>query len=303
MLYAFLSRNVVFSWGLSVDAGCATHHGLCADAGYPVLESGLEVVVSGPDILSFLSLGVAHCAAVVSGHSGLMTGLFLAGLGGGLTHCVGMCGPFVLSQVASGLEHVPASRMREWHRLTGAALLPYHLGRSTTYSALGATGAGLVGHLSRLPVLEWVSAALLAMAGVLFLGQALPRLRLSLPTSAGSLFTGSLFGIFDVLFAAPQGWRGYVLGVVLGFIPCGLLYAALAAAASSADPVIGAAGMLLFAMGTVPGLFVTGLAGYFAGVRWKRAMQACVPVLMTVNALVLFWLAFRALFAGDAPPL
>ncbi|MBY0430344.1 MAG: sulfite exporter TauE/SafE family protein, partial [Rhodospirillales bacterium] len=48
-----------------------------------------------------------------------MASLFLTGLVGSLSHCAGMCGPFVLSQVAARLESRPASRMREWHRLTG----------------------------------------------------------------------------------------------------------------------------------------------------------------------------------------
>lgn len=265
----------------------------CCDDGS---KPGLEVVVSGPDILSVLYGGVAHCSAVISGHAGLMGGLFMAGLGGGLTHCVGMCGPFVLSQVASGLEQIPASQMREWHRLTGAALLPYHLGRATTYTALGAAGSGLAGYVVPASVPGWASAVLLAAAGFLFLGQALPRMRVSLmPASAGSLVTGPLSGVLDDLFTSPQGWRGYALGVVLGFMPCGLLYAALAAALSTADPVAGAAGMFLFAMGTVPGLFVTGLAGYCAGMRWKQLVRIWAPVLMILNAAVLFWLAFRAL--------
>lgn len=259
-------------------------------------KSGLEVVVSGPDILSVLYGGVAHCSAVISGHAGLMGGLFMAGLGGGLTHCVGMCGPFVLSQVASGLEQIPASQMREWHRLTGAALLPYHLGRATTYTVLGAAGSGLAGYVVPASVPGWVSAALLMVAGFLFLGQALPRMRVSLvPASSGALVVGSLSGILDHLFMAPKGLRGYALGVLLGFMPCGLLYAALAAVLSIADPIAGAAGMFLFAMGTVPGLFMTGLAGYCAGMRWKQLVRIWAPVLMILNAVVLFWLAFRSL--------
>ena len=71
--------------------------------------------------------------------SALYGALFLAGLVGSLTHCAGMCGPFVLTQVGAGLETVPAAKMTEWTRLRGALLIPYHLGRFTTYVLLGAS--------------------------------------------------------------------------------------------------------------------------------------------------------------------
>ena len=88
------------------------------------------------------------CRVSAADHGGTLAGLFLTGLIGSLTHCAGMCGPFVLSQVAARLETVPAARMREWHRLSGGALLPYHLGRATTYAALGAAAAAASGTLA-----------------------------------------------------------------------------------------------------------------------------------------------------------
>src|SRR5271166_5627607 len=65
--------------------------------------------------------------------------LFLTGLVGGVAHCGPMCGPFVLAQTASS----PASVSLE--RLSGGLLLPYHFGRTVTYSVLGALGALLGG--------------------------------------------------------------------------------------------------------------------------------------------------------------
>ena len=112
-------------------------------------------------ILSVLAAGVAECHAAVETHGGLFTSLFLAGLLGSMTHCVGMCGPFVVGQVVSRLEARPAAEMREFHRLAGAALVPYHLGRATTYAALGAAAAALAGGLINVTGLRWLSAALL----------------------------------------------------------------------------------------------------------------------------------------------
>jgi sulfite exporter TauE/SafE len=74
---------------------------------------------------------------------GLMLGLLLAGLAGSAMHCVPMCGPFVLGQVADRMARVPAVRLCELQRVRGGLLLPYHLGRITTYAGLGALAAAM----------------------------------------------------------------------------------------------------------------------------------------------------------------
>src|SRR3954468_3521952 len=89
-----------------------------------------------------------------AGRGGLLTGLFAAGLAGSLLHCAPMCGGFVLGQVADRMARLPACRMCERRRLSAAALLPYHLGRLTTYGLLGALAAGSAGVLVRAPWLR-----------------------------------------------------------------------------------------------------------------------------------------------------
>ena len=73
---------------------------------------------------SLLSAGVAQCSASLDGSEGLLAALFIAGLTGGAMHCVGMCGPFVLSQVQARFEAIPATTMSEFKRIRGGALLP-----------------------------------------------------------------------------------------------------------------------------------------------------------------------------------
>jgi sulfite exporter TauE/SafE len=87
------------------------------------------------------------------------------------------------------------------------------------------------------------------------------------------------------------GGKGYLLGVLLGFIPCGLLYGALTAAASTGDPLAGAFGMGAFVLGTIPTLFAVALLGHFAGQRWRTLVQRGAPMLLLLNAGVLAWLA------------
>ncbi len=242
---------------------------------------------------------LSHCQTVVETHSGLLTSLLLAGLLGGLTHCAGMCGPFVLSQTVARLEVVPAREMREWHRLAGAALVPYHLGRATTYALLGALAALIADGMIAATGLKWLSAALLLLAALFFATYALHQLAVRLPWSGGSDGGGlwSRYGspLVRPLFARPVGWRGYLLGVALGFLPCGLLYGALAAAASSSGPLAGAFAMLAFALGTVPALLLVGIAGHVAAGRFMQASRAVMPVLMLLNAAALSYFAWRTL--------
>jgi sulfite exporter TauE/SafE len=244
-------------------------------------------------LLALLAAGVSHCAVVITDKGSLLVSLLFTGLVGGLSHCSTMCGPFVLSQVSARMEAIPASQMREWHRLTGAALLPYHLGRGTTYMALGAIGAALAGSLSGLGGLRWLSAALLIVAAMLLVGYALPQFKVKLP--GGDLserwWSGRVAKIAKPLFSAPLGFKGYLLGLLLGFIPCGLLYGALTAAASTGDPVAGAMGMGAFVLGTLPTLFAVGLLGHFAGQRWRAMVRSGAPILLLLNAGVLTWLA------------
>ena len=224
----------------------------------------------------------------------LLAAMLLAGLVGGGTHCIAMCGPFVLAQTTARLESVPASQMSEFHRLAGAALVPYHLGRATTYIALGAM-AGAVGQTIRaMPGLDWIAAGWLFFAAAMFLAYAL---------FGSGLFRGAavkegrwgrmLSNLARPMFARPTGMRGYALGMTLGFLPCGLLYGALAVAAGSGGAAGGAVAMAAFVAGTVPGLVVTGFAGHLAAGRWRRVAKVAAPVLMSVNALMLAWFAWR----------
>ncbi|MBK8173753.1 MAG: sulfite exporter TauE/SafE family protein [Rhodospirillales bacterium] len=265
-----------------------------------------------PFLLTLLNSGVAHCRTVAIENGGLLASLFLAGLIGSATHCVGMCGPFVLAQTVARLEGLPASQMREWHRLAGAALLPYHLGRATPYAFLGAMAAALASGTIAVSGLQWISPALLIGAAVFFLGYALREASVrwhraparepavvdrdsKRPPSRVSTVSRAISRVTAPLFARPTGWRGYGLGVALGFLPCGLLYGALAAAAASGRPLAGALAMLAFTLGTIPALLAVGLAGHVSGNRFRATALRLAPALMLINAAALSYLAWRTL--------
>jgi sulfite exporter TauE/SafE len=97
------------------------------------------------------------------------------------------------------------------------------------------------------------------------------------------------------LFKKATLVNGYLLGVMLGFIPCGLVFAALMAVSATADPMKALVGMLAFGLGTMPALIAVALGG--------RALFRVRPVwvkpaftaLMIFNSLLLFVMAGKGL--------
>src|SRR5204863_2024715 len=101
--------------------------------------------------------------------------------------------------------------------------------------------------------------------------------------------TGRLTGRMD----RSTHLGGLLLGLALGFLPCGFLYAALAAASASGGPAAGALAMVTFGLGTVPSLVAVGIAGQAVGRRWHRAAASVAPAVMLLNAVLLTVLAVR----------
>jgi sulfite exporter TauE/SafE len=81
--------------------------------------------------------------------------------------------------------------------------------------------------------------------------------------------------------------------LALGFIPCGLVYGAVAAAGSTGSPAAAVVGMLAFAAGTAPSLIAVGWLGALAARRFKEIARYVSAPLMVVNAGVLALLAWR----------
>jgi sulfite exporter TauE/SafE len=236
------------------------------------------------------------CTRDTALQGGMLLGLFAAGAAGSIVHCGPMCGVFVLGQMSERMARLPPERLCERQRIGNGLLLPYHLGRLTTYAGLGAMAAGSAAVLGQFPWFRSLSAVLLTIAALLFLTHALGRI---LPAfgkiGRAPRFWGRMIGLVTQRIARGSVLGGYLLGVALGFLPCGFLYAAIAAAAASARPEVGAAAMVAFGLGTTPVLMVIGIAGQVAGRRWSRGVTSAAPALMVLNAALLLLLAWQRL--------
>lgn len=225
------------------------------------------------------------------GLAAVMSALFLAGLAGGATHCAGMCGPFVIAQAAAVADKAAAGG---WvARLSGAALLPYHLGRGIGYGALGAAAGGLAGVVALGTGFRFVLAGLLAAAALLMFAQASARIAAMLPKLPAPRLPAVLERRLGALIAAPTGLRGVALGLMLSALPCGLLYGALAAAAATGSVLGGALAMLAFVAGTMPALMGVALLGRFFGRRAGPGMRMAGAALFALNGIMLAAMAVR----------
>jgi uncharacterized protein len=239
-----------------------------------------------------LSLALAHCKAVAIGHGPLLLSMFLAGLIGSASHCAPMCGPFVLAQAGETMARLEIGS-GELRRLAGAALLPYHTGRAITYILLAVVLSLPLQLMSQLPHLRFIPAIALLLGALLFLALGFRGLRGSLESGFLGAGIGSGLGrIARPLFARPWGWRGVSLGMLLGFLPCGLLYAAIGAAAATSDPLAAAMSMAAFTFGTFPILWLVGYVGGWAQRKWNKLARPVLPAIALLNAVVLGWMAW-----------
>ena len=183
--------------------------------------------------------------------------MLLSGLAGGFGHCISMCGPVV------GALSVGETRKGILH------LLLYNLGRVTTYTILGAM-VGLSGSFLVLAAsIEQLQRTIMIIAGlsIILMGLSTAEWLPLPPPKKGCNPGSSLMQKIMALFKAPRSLGAYYpMGIVLGFLPCGLTYTALLAAARSAmdaeNPFAGmlqgALMMMLFGIGTAPALILVG---------------------------------------------
>jgi hypothetical protein len=203
--------------------------------------------------------------------------VFVAGvLGSG--HCIGMCGPFTL--VIGASAQPLANLLRQ---------AVYTVGRIMTYAMLGAVvGFGGSRLADSIPGVVNVPAILAIAAGLFLLYQGLVAAGWlhAVPIAAGvPCFAGG----FLATFLTRPGLRNVLLaGLLTGFLPCGLVYAFLALAGSSASLIGGASIMAVFGLGTAPVMILTGCGGSLLGLAFRQRLYrlaACCLILTGVVSL------------------
>jgi sulfite exporter TauE/SafE len=227
--------------------------------------------------LCHAALGPSHLALA------LPVVLFLAGVLGSMVHCVPMCGAFVLAQASDCMACLPAQRLTERNRIIAGALPFYHLGRLTTYTALGAVAGAFTASLARGGLLPGLSGVLLLAAALLLLLQGLKNWFPVAALPGAQALWRLMRPLAQSLRGSGPGHR-YATGVLLGFLPCGMLGAALLTAASAGTPLGSALAMAGFALGTMPALALLGILG---GRGLALYLRPSIPWLYMMSALIL----------------
>ena len=209
---------------------------------------------------------------------------FLGGLAGSL-HCVGMCGGFPLTLAAAGRQGNVRRQVL------------YNLGRLNTLVAIGAlAGAAGAAIVTATPLLA-AERALAVVAGVFMLAVGLEGLGvLHGVTAWGATLAQATVGrLLGGVMRSGHPAAALALGVFNAFLPCHLIYAFAARAASTASLGDGMLTMLAFGLGTAPAMLGVGVLG-------TLVPFAARPRLARVSALLVLLLGVLTIARGILPP-
>jgi uncharacterized protein len=177
------------------------------------------------------------------------------GLVMGFSHCIGMCGIFILgvnTDCRTTTQVVKKQAMFQTGRLISFAVI------GTAVGAIGSL-AGFASHYKGIQA--WAGLAAGTILAALSIGQIglVPALRLPEPDVLG---LGGGWGrrIYARTLRSRQWWQPFVLGIFVGFLPCGLTYTAAIAAAGTLNAGRAALVMVVFCLSTMPGLVTLALS-------------------------------------------
>lgn len=198
-------------------------------------------------------------------------------------HCIAMCG-----SVIGALTLTLPAEIRQQPRKMFPFVFNYNVGRILSYAIAG----GIVGFLASplaqvngLAVLGYLS--VLVMIGMgLYLAGWFPKFAHA--EKIGAPIWRKLQPIGQKLLPVRTLKQAFLLGAVWGWLPCGLVYAGLAVAATTGEPLYAASVMLAFGLGTLPAVMGAGMfAGMLASLARNQLFRKLAGLLIIVMALLL----------------
>jgi sulfite exporter TauE/SafE len=215
--------------------------------------------------------------------TGIVLGLTASG------HCAAMCGPLVLVNGRSLRRASRGAHLRH--------VFLYHTGRIATYVLLG-TAAGWAG--ATLASTAFGRAAAVAGAIVLLdraLGFSHGRVPASISSRSRATFGRAAHAAGTWVQGRPIAGP-LTTGAVHGLVPCGFVYAALAAAAAAGTTVHAVEVMAGFGLGTTPILVMLTMSSLAAPARLQTALKRLTPAALALAAALLLLRAFAPFDSG-----
>ena len=226
---------------------------------------------------------IGTCLHTLNLRHGLVVSLFLAGMVGGFSHCVAMCGPFVIAQ--SG----------KMEKITDGMLLPYHIGRLITYVFLSGLFYSVLNMVFLfLPIRAYIIAPILFAASCLFLMNAFPQIARIFPLVHALCLAIPyqwLSSAFQKLSHNPTNFKKLMMGLILGFMPCGMVKTAIMASVTAPDIGTAVLSMAAFGLGTVPALILTAVGAQAIECKYPHAMPYITKGMMVWSSAWLLILA------------
>lgn len=199
----------------------------------------------------------------------LMTGLV------GSLHCIGMCGPIAVA--------LPLGKKSWGYRAFGS--LTYNIGRTLTYGVLGGV-FGLLGQGIEMAGLQQWASVLIGIAMIIsVVFPVVFRKKIKIDQFLTG-YAAKLITQFKRLFKQSSIPSLFIIGLLNGLLPCGLVYVAIAGAINTNDLLNGIFYMLLFGIGTIPVMFVIPLAGNLIGVGIRKKLRGVVSVFIVVLGIL-----------------
>lgn len=199
---------------------------------------------------------------------------FVFGLLGSF-HCIGMCGPIALA--------LPIHNYKGWQK--SLASLSYNTGRILTYAFLGMI-LGFIGQIFRIAQIQQVLS--IAMGVVILLAVIIPFVFRSRPTFYNPFYNlvGKLKGHFGQQMKKRSFSSLFVVGLLNGLLPCGMVYLAMAGALATTTASSGAIYMAAFGLGTLPVMFTVPLLGNFMPMSWRNTIRKGIPAVVIIFGLL-----------------
>lgn len=210
---------------------------------------------------------------------------------GSIGHCIGMCGGFIMTYTMAKVKPSDSKFAQAIYHLT------YNLGRVTTYTLLGAL-FGYFGSLWEINPL--VRSLMFAIAGVLmvvmglsFAGKLKFLNSIEVPISNYSWFKR----MFTYQMNSGNKSSFFILGMLNGLFPCGLVYTMLVTATTTSSALYGALVMFIFGIFTIPTLFTFAYAvSLFSAQKFRTFM-----IQLAALTVILFgvWTVYKGYLQFD----
>lgn len=203
----------------------------------------------------------------------------------GAGHCLGMCGGI---NAALSFAIPKASRGKRV-----ALLAAYNVGRVSSYTLIGAVvgllglGANALNTGSSLPLARIIAGVLLIAMGF-YLADWWKIL--TVLEKVGAKLWRYIQPLGKSLMPVDSIGKALLFGALWGWLPCGLVYSALAYSAVQAEPLSAAIVMAAFGAGTLPAVFVGGLAGAkLKAVLQQKLFRTSMAIFIILFGLWTLW--------------